>query len=305
MFFRNLQIFRLEAEWAHSTESLANHLASAAFRSCGALEPVSRGWVPPRGEAGELVVTVGRQQLIALGVEQKLLPAGVVRQYAQARLDELAAKQGYKPGRKQSREVREQVEAEMLPRAFVKRSLVYVWIDPAGRWLVVDAASSARADELLGHLKLCLDDLPLALPRTVLSPGAAMTGWVAAGESPAGFTLDRDCELKSPVEERATVRYLRHDLDNDDVRHHVAGGKAVTRLGLTWKDRVSFVLNEQLQLKRVSFLDLLKEEAERQAEGEADLFAANFALMCGELAQLLADLMAALGGEGDKGDEKE
>lgn len=299
MLFRNLQLFRLTPEWRLTPGILADQLARGMFNPCSAMDRMSLGWVPPRGEPGELVYVSQQQLLAALGVEQKLLPAGVVRQYAQARLDELAARQGYKPGRKQAREMREQVEAEMLPRAFVKRSLIYVWIDPVGRWLAVDAASSTRADDVLGHLKQTLDDLPLSLPRTVVSPGAAMTRWVAAGESPAGFTLDRDCELKSPVEERAMVRYVRHDLDNDDVRHHVAAGKTVTRLGLTWRDRVSFVLNEQLQLKRVSFLDLVKEDAERQAESEADLFAANFALMCGELAPLLGDLMAALGGEGD------
>lgn len=299
MLFKNLQVFRLAPDWAYSTDQLAERLAGGVFRGCTALERTARGWVPPRGEAGELVFSVERQQLIALGIEQKLLPAGVVRQYAQARLDELAAKQGYKPGRKQARDLRDQVESEMLPRAFVKRSLAYAWIDPLHRWLVVDAAGSARSDEVLEHIKLSLGALPVSLLKTVESPGAAMTGWVAGGEAPSGFTIDRDCELKSPVEERATVRYLRHDLDNDDVRRHVSAGKAVTRLGLTWRDRVSFVLTEQLQVKRVAFLDIVKEDLEQRADNEGDLFAANFSLMSGELALLLDDLVAALGGEGE------
>ena len=299
MWFRNLQIFRLTPEWAYSTESLSAALHKGLFQGCGASDRVARGWVPPRGEAGELVFSVQHQQLIALGVEQKLLPASVVRQYAQAKLLEIEAAQGYKPGRKQSREVFDQLEAELLPRAFVKRGLTYVWIDPGNRWLLVDTSSSARADEVMEQLKLSLGELPVTLVKTQLAPATAMTQWLAAGEAPGSFTIDRDCELCAAVEERAAVRYARHNLDSDEVRSHIAGGKTATRLALTWNERISFVLTEQLQIKRLVFLDLIKEDAERQAENADDLFAADFTLMSGELAQLLGHLLDVLGGEGE------
>ncbi len=299
MWFRNLQIFRLTPEWAYTTDSLSQALHKGLFHGCGATERVARGWVPPRGEDGELVFSVAHQQLIALGVEQKLLPAAVVRQYAQAKLTEIEAAQGYKPGRKQRRDVTDQLEIELLPRAFVKRGLTYVWIDPVNRWLLVDASSSTRADEVMEHLKLSLGELPITLVKTQLAAASAMTQWLAAGHAPGGFSIDRDCELCAAAEERAAVRYVRHNLDSDEVRSHIAAGKAATRLALTWNDRISFVLTEQLQVKRVAFLDLLKEDAERQNENADDLFAANFTLMCGELAQLLGDLLEALGGEGE------
>ena len=299
MWFRNLQIFRLGTGWEYTSDQLAEAMLRGQFHGCGATDRTSRGWVPPRGNDGEMVFVVGRQQLIALGIEQKLLPAAVTRQYADAKLQEIEAAQGYKPGRKQAKEVWEQVELELLPRAFVKRGLTYVWIDPVGRWLVVDAASSARADEVIEHLKLSLGELPLSLLKTQLAPGTAMTQWLAAGEAVGSFTIDRDCELQASADERPVVRYVRHNLDSDEVRAHIAAGKNATRLALTWNERVSLVLTEQLQIKRVAFLDVLKEDAERQAENGDDLFAANFALMAGELAQLLNHLVDALGGEAE------
>jgi recombination associated protein RdgC len=163
----------------------------------------------------------------------------------------------------------------------------------------IDAASPAKAEEVLEHLKLTLDDLPLKLFRTRSAPGTAMTGWLAGQEAPAGFTIDRDCELRAAGEEKAVVRYVRHPLDGDEIGKHITAGKAVTRLALTWRDRISFVLTEQLQVKRLAFLDVLKEDAERQVEGGDDLFEANFALMSGELPQLLSDLAAALDGEAE------
>jgi len=299
MWFRNLQIFRLGPAWDYDTEALAQALGNGVFQGCGASDRSSRGWVPPRGEEGELVFSIAHQQLIALGVEQKLLPTSVVRQYAQAKLDQIEVAQGYKPGRKQRREITDQVEAELLPRAFVKRGLTYVWIDPVNRWLLVDASSPARADEVVEQLKLSLGELPLTLVKTRIAPATAMTQWLAAGESPGSFSIDRDCELQAAAEERPAVRYVRHSLDSDEVRNHIAAGKSATRLALTWNDRVSFVLTEQMQVKKLAFLDIIKEDAERQAENADDLFAANFTLMCGELAQLLGHLAEALGGEGE------
>jgi recombination associated protein RdgC len=299
MWFRNLQIYRLGEDWQWTEEKLADKLAHAAFQPCGGFDMTSRGWVPPRGNEGELLVAVNRQWLIALGLEHKLLPGSVIRQYTQSRLAELEAKQGFKPGRAQARDMREQVTAELLPRALVTRKLVYAWIDPVNRWLVIDAASPAKAEAVLEHLKLTLDDLPLKLFRTRSAPGTAMTGWLAGQEAPAGFTIDRDCELRAAGEEKAVVRYVRHPLDGDEIGRHITAGKAVTRLALTWRDRISFVLTEQLQVKRLAFLDVLKEDAEKQVEGGDDLFEANFALMSGELPQLLADLAAALDGEAE------
>lgn len=297
MWFRNLQIYRLGDEWQWDANRLTAKLANGGFQGCGAFDMQSRGWIPPRGEEGELLVSVNRQWLIALGVEQKLLPATVIRQYTLSRIADLEAKQGFKAGRAQARDIREQVTAELLPRAFVKRSLVYTWIDPVNRWLVVDAASPTTGEAVLEHLKLTLDDLPLQLLHTRTAPATAMTAWLAANEAPPAFSIDRDCELRATGEEKAVVRYVRHALDGKEIAAHIAAGKAATRLGLTWRDRISFVLTEQLQVKRIVFLDLLKEEAERQADQGDDLFEANFTLMSGELAPLLADLVAALDGE--------
>ena len=122
-----------------------------------------------------------------------------------------------------------------------------------------------------------------------------MTGWVAEGEAPSHFTLDQDLELRSA--EKATVRYVKHTLEGEEIRQHIAEGKVVTRLAMTWGDRISFLLNENLQIKRLSFLDLLKEQADGQAENEDERFDIDFTLMTGEVAQLLNDLLEALGGE--------
>jgi len=234
--------------------------------------------------------------LIALGAEQKLLPGSIVTQFANERAAEIEEQQGYKLGRKQMRDLKEQITDELLPRAFVRRRTTFAWIDPKHGWLVVDAATPLKAEELLERLNKTLDDLPARILHTELSPAAAMTEWLLTSEAPTGFSIDRDLELRAEDEGKSTVRYVRHALEGEEIQQHIAAGKTATRLAMTWNERVSFVLSEQLQIKRVAFLDILKEETE-QGDTADEQFDIDFTLMTGELAKLLDDVVAALGGE--------
>lgn len=297
MWFRNLQIYRLAGDWKTSSEAIGEQLGHRRFQGCGSQDQESRGWVSPTGD-DVLVHVVGGQWLIALCVEQRLLPASVVRQEADERAEEMALRQGYRLGRKQMKDLREQVMQELLPRAFTRRRKVMVWIDPVGGWLGVDAASQTRAEEVLEVLRQSLDNLPLALVRTERSPASAMAGWLAAGEAPGGFTIDQDCELRSVTDERAAVRYVRHSLEGDEVRAHLEAGKMPTRLGLTFDDKVSFILTDKLEIKRLDFLDVVKEQLDAaDADDARALFDAGFALMTGEIRRLLPALVESLGGE--------
>lgn len=296
MWFKNLQIYRLPAPWPMAHESLEDQLARKRFQPCGSQDLESRGWSAPTGDE-PLVHAVGGQWLISLGVEAKLLPSSVVRQVAEERAEEIEAAQGYKPGRKQMKELREQVTQELLPRAFSRRRRVFAWIDPQDGWLVIDASSPTRAEDVLETLRQSLDSLPLTLLRTERSPGSAMADWLAAGEPPAGFSIDQDCELRAITEDKAAVRYVRHTLEGDEVKAHLTAGKLPTRLALTFEDRVSFVLTEKGEIKRVQFLDLVQEQLESAGESAAELFDAHFALMTGELRRLIPAVVEILGGE--------
>ena len=294
MWFKNLQIYRLPQNLPIDIASLEEQLSTLILQPCASVEPRSLGWIPPR-EGGPLVHSVNHQWLLALGFEERLLPSSIVKQFAADRAKAILENEGRKVGRKEMRDIREATAIELMPRAFPRRRVTYGWIDPVNGWLVVDAGSATKAEEFLEHLRRSVDAFPAKLIKTVHSPVSAMTGWLADGEAPGPFTIDQDLELRSA--ENAAVRYVKHTLEGDEIRQHISTGKIVTKLGLTWGDRISFVLNENLQLKRLSFLDILKEQADSQAENEDERFDLDFTLMTGEVAHLLADLLDALGGE--------
>jgi recombination associated protein RdgC len=302
MWFKNLQIYRLTAPWTLSPEQLEASLAPQAYVPGSSLEMQTQGWASPR-DNGMLVHTVNRQMLLQLATEKKLLPSTVINQVTKARAAELEEQQGFAPGRKQMKELKENVTDELLPRAFSIRRDTRIWIDPVNGWLVVDAASPSKADEVLKLLLKSVDKLPLETLHVAQSPVAAMTDWLASDEAPGGFTVDQDTELRATGESKATVRYVRHTIEADDVRRHIASGKQCTRLAMTWADKISFVLTETLAVKRVAPLDVLKEN-DATTKNDDERFDGDFMLMTGELAKMLADLVEALGGEQQRDERK-
>ncbi|MDK2127182.1 recombination-associated protein RdgC, partial [Parachitinimonas caeni] len=123
------------------------------------------------------------------------------------------------------------------------------------------------------------------------SPVTVMTNWLENGAD-EGFTLDADCELKAPGDEGAVIRCRRQDLNAEEIRNHLAAGKLVTQLALSWADRVSFVLTDKLQIKRLAMLDLLQDQLKDTDAGSADLlFDATLTLLVGELRGLMTDLV--------------
>lgn len=296
MRFKNLQLYRLALPSALTADSLNQSLEKLTFGPSTSMDMQNQGWASPR-DNDLLVHTVNGQFLIMLGTEKKLLPASVINQVCKAKAAELEEQQGFKPGRKQMRDIKERVTDELLPRAFSIRSNTWAWIDPVNGWLVVDAASGTKADELLKSLLKVVNDVKLYSLRVMQSPVAAMTSWLVADELPDGFTIDQDTELKTFGDNAATVRYISQTLYQDDMQRHITAGKQCTRLALTWNDRISFVLTDSLAIKRVTALDVIKENSDCKMRNDEERFDSDFALMTGELNLMFKDLVDALGGE--------
>lgn len=294
MWFRNLLIYRLPKNGDTTAHQLEEQLSQHRLPGCKSSDSQSMGWVEPC-DRGALLHSVNKQWLLALGVEKKLLPTTVVRQFAKDRAKEIEEREGRKLGRKELRDLRELITEELLPRAFVSRRTTYGWLDPINGWLVVDAGAQAKAEEFIEQLRKSVEGISIKPLKLVHAPAGLMTTWIAERDAPLGFTLDQDLELRSP--EEATVRYAKHALEGDEILQHIANGKSATRLGMTWNDRISFLLTDTMQLKRLAFLDIIKEASEGQSDNDDERFDLDFALMAGELTQLLDDLVAVLGGE--------
>ena len=292
-------LYRLGAPWPSDVATVEAAMDAARFVPCGASQEKAVGWLEPRGIAhGPLIEVIGGQWLFKLMMEMKVVPGSVVKRKVEEQVAHIEATTGRKPGKKEKKELGEDARLALMPMAFSKQSSVQVWVDPVAGLLITDAGSQAKADEVMTWLIKAVDGLAVSLINTQVSPAAAMATWLSTKEAPPDFTVDRECELKAPDESKAVVRYTRHALDTDEVAQHIAMGKMPTRLALTWNDRVSFVLTEALQLKKITFLEgVFEGNTASPGDGKADNFDTDAAIATGELQGLIPDLIEALGGE--------
>ena len=296
--FKNLMLYRIEKSWSKTTAQIEAGLSQMRFRDCGATQEKSVGWSEPRGEKhGMLVESVAGQLILRLTMEAKVLPASVVKRRAEEKIEKVEDTTGRKLSRMEKKDLREETLLDLLPKAFTRISNTTVWIDPAARLLVIDAAGQTKADEIVAALLRSLDGLVITPVQTNVAPATQMAAWLLSHEAPGLFDVDRECELKATDDSQGVVRYSKHTLNNEEVRKHIQNGKMVTRLALAWNGRVSFVLNDTLQVKKLKFLDGVFDSGGEAAAPDEDRFDADVAIVTGELGKLVPELIEALGGE--------
>ena len=297
--FKNVTAYRIGPNWYASVAEIETALATNRFTECSPGQDKSVGWIEPRGIAhGPLLENIGGQWIVKLMIETKAVPSSVVKRKAEVQIQEIEAKIGRKPGKKEKREMCEDILHSLLPQAFAKQGAVTVWINPQDRLLAIDAASSGKADEVITQLVRALPGLDLNLLQTATSPQTAMAAWLLAVNSeelPASLHIEKECVLKSGSDDQPMVRYTRHILSTEEVRKHVREGKLPTQLALSWDGKASFVLTDNLQFKKLSFLDGTEPDSVN-TQGE-DKFDANVVLSTGMLGPLIKDILQALGGE--------
>lgn len=294
MLFKNLILYRLPAGHFIAAPDLEEALDRRPLKPCGSFDMQARGFTHCGYEQRTLYAR-GQQYLLCLGVEQKLLPASIINQVAKERAIAIAEQQGHPVGRRQMRELKARVGDELRARALTRRRTTFAWLDLAGGWLVVNSASSNRAEELVETLRDALGTLPLQPFNTQHAPAGSMATWLNHGEVPGRFSIEHDLELQAIDGGGATIRYLRHPLEIAEIRRHLNAGKAPTRLGLTWNGRISFLLHQNLHVKRVQFLDVYRDD-NAKGENPHEQFDIDFTLMTGELRLLLDELTTILGG---------
>ena len=293
--FKNMIFYRISETWQPDLVALDTALAKQQFEQCGATQEKSTGWVPPRGEEhGALLESIGGHWILRFKTESKSVPGSVLARKVEEKAVAIEQETGRKPGKKERREIKDEVKLSLLPYAFTKQSATWVWIDPSKNLLMIDAASQKRADDVVSTLIESWVGLSVALVDTAESPQSCMAHWLKEQEAPEGFTIDRTCELKAVDESRAVVKYGSHPLDIDEIREHIDQGKLPTKLAMTWDDRISFVLTDGLYVRKLCFLDSVFEGRKHDDSG----FDADVAIATGELAKLLPELIDAMGGEG-------
>ncbi|MNH07788.1 Recombination-associated protein RdgC [compost metagenome] len=300
MWFKNLLTYRLTQDVPFEAEALEAALASKPARPCASQELTTYGFVAPfgKGEDAPLVHVSGEFLLIAARKEERILPSSVVNDAVKEKVEEIETEQMRKVYKKERDQIKDEIIQAFLPRAFIRRSMIFAAIAPRLGVILVNSASAKRAEDLLSTLREVMGSLPVRPATVKIAPVATMTEWVKSQEAAEGFYVLDECELRDTAEDGGIVRCKRQDLTGEEIQLHLSTGKVVTQLALAWQDKLSFILDDKMVIKRLKFEELLQEQAEQDGGDEAaQQFDASFQLMMMTFAEFLPVLFEALGGE--------
>lgn len=302
--FKNLTVYEINPDWVLPVSAAAEATSHNSFLECGPTQPSSAGFSAPRHlEHGPLIEMRNGHWILEVTLQKRDLPPRVINKELDLQLDQILEKTGRRPTGRAKRELREEVVRALLPKAFLKTELVTVWIDPGARLLFIDATSKSKLDIVTSLLCASFLNFYVKPLSTAQSMSSCVAAWLQDGEPPAVLTLDDECELKDSAEGGGVIRYSRHALDIDQVKAHLNEGKYPVKVAMTWQSRVSFVLTESLQLRKIAFQDVVLNDS---SYGDGEAFDVTVAIVTAEFSNLIPSLVEAFGGkapEFGEGDE--
>lgn len=299
MWFKNLLIYRFTKPFQETAESLEVALAKKAFKPCGSQELSSYGWAAPLGQHGDMFTHSANGFIMLCAQRQdKVLPAAVINEALAEKVQHIQVNDGRSVGRKERIDLKDEVVFDLLPKAFVRSSRQFAYIDPKEGLLVINSGAAKRAEEFMSYLRETIGTLPVIPAIANNLPQHMMTKWVQEAKSPAAFELGGECELRDKADETSIIRCKNQDLGSAEINSHLKAGMFVNKLAMEWQGGINFIVDEQLAIKRLSFGDLIQEQAEKQdAQDAAEQFDVDFSIMTLEFTKFIKDLFAAFGGE--------
>lgn len=301
MWFKNLAIYRFTEPFTLTPEVLEQKLQQQPFKPCGGHDEFSYGWTAPLGKSSDALVHANNGfMMVCAKKEEKVIPASVINEMLQEKINEIEEREARKLPAKERTRLKDELIFDLLPRAFSFSRKTFAYIDSQGGWLVIDAASAKKAEDLLSNLRKCLGSLPVVPIGASIKPATIMTQWLLHHDTPKDIVIEDECELRSPEEEGGIIRCKRHDLALPEIKNHLDTGKQVIKLAISWAERLSFVLDESLAVKRLKFLELIQEQAaDIETFDESEQFDADFSIMTAELAQFFPRLLEIFNTEGN------
>lgn len=291
MWFKNLFLYQFEKEFDQDADSLHDALSQKPFINCSATQRESMGWIPPLGKKSEAFShSVDTHILLTMARQERLLPASVIREELQERIIEIQERESRKVGSKEKKELTERIEDELLPKAFTRTQKLDAWIDLRSGWLVINTSSSTRAEAFATLLRKTIGSLPAVPPKSdAVSP--VLTEWLSKFKLPDPFEIGDECEMQGLGDDEGIASFRKHELSTDEVKSNIEAGKTVSKLALIWDRKISFVISEDLVVKKLKFLGVLEEKMnEEDPQSHEERVDIEFALMTGELSKMITDL---------------
>ncbi|MFQ3265138.1 MAG: recombination associated protein RdgC [Colwellia sp.] len=294
MWFKNLYFFAFTRPFEWSEEDLEKHLSEHLFTPLASTEIAHFGWINALGKHGDTSVhSANGNFLVCARKEEKMLPASVIKDMVEEKINLLELEQGRGATKKEKEQFKEDITFELLPRAFSRITDTHAYISPVNNIIVINSSSRGKAEDLLALLRKVLGTLPVTSFEPDVCADQTMTDWLNKKSLGGKFTLGMEAEFNALGDDGAVVRVKNQDLLSEEIKSHLDADKYVVKVALEWDESLSFILCDDLAIKRVKFFDVIHEQ--NDDIDSADVVAkldADFALMSGELNRFIIELLA-------------
>ena len=298
MWFKNLMLYRLSDSYDMTPEELEAYMETQAFVPCGNQDQSRYGWIPPLGREGTMLTHVTDGYIMICAKKQeRIIPAAVVKEALEEKVLEIESAQDRKVYKKEKDQLKDEIMQTLMPRAFLRSQVIYAYISPKDKLIVINSSSANKAEEMIQCLRESIGTFPVIPPVSKNAPADVLTQWMEGSALPEKFDVERECELADPLEEGNSIRCKEQDLDAQEIQAHLSAGKRVVKLGVSWDEAIQCVISDDLSIKRLKFNEMIQEKAESaDAESMAQQFDQDFAVMSLLLSDFFKDLFKAFGG---------
>lgn len=281
---KNLTVYRSPAGWIPELNKLDDNLSSP--------EKLGYSWKVIRNLAP--FITVGDNTLLVCEKQEKLLPVSVINRELVSRCDNIEQLQGYKVGKKQKRDLKEQIIAGLLTKAFTTSKLVNVWINTKENILCIETTSDSVARDV--YMRLA-EDIDYRGHRMVTekSVDRFMSNMILADDSCIdNFSLGRSCVIQGAESNTKKITYKNESLDTGVVSNYVMQGKRPVKLEIVLgTDECFFTIDSKFVISKIILKDIVEDRSEFATDD--DYFDNEFTIRSGQCLKVINELIGTLG----------
>lgn len=302
MWLKQIQLFQLNHLVKFSLNDLKEKMEQLVFTPCLPSMPQSSGWVSPIDEDSmPLVRSINDNIMLCLQVEEKILPATVIRQELAEVIKQIENSENRKLRPKEKYALKDEITISLLPRAFSKLTKIYAYIDVKNHWLILGTANTKKSEQFISMFKKLITEDVYVQPLETKNLSSIMTYWLKTQNYPSSFAIEKACVLQDPNQENRVIRCKQQDLFATGIQSLLNDGCEAIQLALSWQDRVNFILSNDLSLSSIQFQDeIIAQVKEMEPETKQQQFDADFLIMTGTFSQMLPELKDALTNKREK-----
>ncbi len=298
MWFKQIQAFQLTEAIKHNAAELEKKLEQLSFTPCPPNLPSSIGWASPTDEDNApLVYAANKKMLICLQIEEKLLPATIIRQKLKEKIKEIESTREHHISGQEKRTLKGDIYYSLIPKAFGKIKKLYAYIDTENNLLLLNSASSKRMKEFVSFFKKTCPDIKIKPPE-LKKLSNVMANWLQNDSAPQSLTIENACVFQDTNNQSRTIRCKQQNLFAPSMQALLKDGCEVSQMSFTWNDRVTFTLKDDFTLQSLTYqetvLELAKESSPidvQNKQEKQDQFEADFIIMSAAISKLLTDLL--------------